>query len=47
MVLDVLMGLIWMLGAFCLIWWITKSPIYVLEELVKLVMQVSELMEAI
>jgi len=47
MVLDVLMGMLSMFGAFCLIWWIMESPIYDLEELVELVMQVSELMEAI
>ena len=43
MMLDVLMGLIWMFSAFFLIWWIIKSPIYDLEELVALVKQVSEL----
>jgi len=41
MVLDVLMGMLWMFGAFCLIWWVMKSPIYSLKELVELVMQVS------
>jgi len=44
MMLDVLMGLIWMFGAFFLIWWIIKSPIYDLEELVELA--ISELLEA-
>jgi len=46
MVLDPLMGMLWMFGAFCLFWWIMKSPIHDLEELVELIMQVSELMEA-
>jgi len=40
------MGLIWMFGAFCIIWWIMESPIYDIKKLVKLVMQLSELMEA-
>ena len=43
---GVLMDLIWMFGAFCLNWWIRKSPNYDLEELVDLIMQISELMEA-
>ena len=46
MVLDVLMGMLWTFGTFCLIWWIIESPIYDLEELVELVMQVSKLIEA-
>jgi len=46
MVLHVLMGMLWMFGLFCLFWWIMKSPIYDLEELVELVMQVNELMKA-
>jgi len=45
MVSDALMGSIWTCGAFCLIWWISDSPIYHLEELVKLVLQVSEHIE--
>jgi len=40
------MDMLWIFGAFCLIWWIMKSSIYDLGELVELVMQVSELMEA-
>jgi len=44
MALDVLMGTLQMFGAFCLIWWIMKSPSHDLEELIDLVMQVSELM---
>ena len=47
MVLDVLMGMLWMFGTFFLIWWIMKSPNYGLEELVEFVMQVSELLEAL
>jgi len=46
MVLDVLMGMLWMFGVFCLIWWNIEHPIYDQEALVELVMQVSELIEA-
>jgi len=46
MVLNVLMDMLWIFGAFCLIWWIMTSPIYDLEELAELVIQVSEPMEA-
>ena len=46
MVLEVLVDLIWMFGAFCLNWWIRKSPNYDFEELVVLVIQVSEHVEA-
>jgi len=42
---DILMGLIKMFGAFCLVWWIMKGPIYDCEQFVELVMQASELME--
>jgi len=45
MVLNVLMGMLWRFGAFCLIWWIMKRPIYDHEELVELIMQVSELIK--
>ena len=41
------MGMLWMFGALCLIWWIMKSPSFDFEELIELVMQVSELMRAI
>jgi len=44
--LDVLMDLIWMFGVFCLIYWNIKSPNYDLEELVELVIQINEHMEA-
>jgi len=46
MVLDVLIDMLWMFGAFCLFWWIMESPSYDFEELIELVMQASELMEA-
>ena len=46
MVLDVLMSLTWIFGTMCLIWWIMKIPNYDFEELVELIMQVSELIEA-
>jgi len=45
-VLNVLMDLIRMFGAFYLTGWIMKSPNYDLEELVGLVKQINELMEA-
>jgi len=38
MVLDVLMSMLCMFGAFFLIYWIMKSHIYDLEKLVELVM---------
>jgi len=47
MVLDELICMLWMFGAFSLIWKIMKSPIYDLEELLELVTQASEFMEAI
>ena len=37
MVLDVLMGSIWMFSIFCLIRWIMESPNYDFEELVELI----------
>jgi len=46
MVLDVLIDLIWMFGAFWLTGWIMKISNYDLKELVKLVIQISELMES-
>ena len=46
MVLDVLLGLIWMFGTFFLISWIMESPNYNFEELVEFVIQVSEHVEA-
>jgi len=47
MVLDALIGMLWMFGAFFLIWCIIKSTIYDLEEVAELVMQASELMEVL
>ena len=44
MVLNVLMDLIRMFGAFYLAGWIMKSPNYDFGELVELVVQISELM---
>jgi len=46
MVLNVLMGMLSMFEAIFLIWWSMKTPIYDNEELIELVMQVIELMEA-
>ena len=46
MVLDVLMGLIWMFGPFFLILWIMESPNYEFEELIELLIQVRECVEA-
>ena len=46
MVLDVLIDLIWMFGVFWLTGWIMKISNYDLKELVKLVIQISELMES-
>jgi len=46
MVLDLLLGLVWMSGAFYLMQRIIESPIYDLEELVGLIMQVSKLIGA-
>ena len=45
--LNALVDLIWIFGVVRLIWWIMESPNYDFEELIKLFMQVSELIEAL
>ena len=45
MVLNVLLGLIWMFRVCYLIWWIMKTPIRDHERLVGLILQIKEFME--